>query len=85
MNRQNTLKIAKCLCGGIKIKIKGKLRNVFNCHCLQCTKTHGNYASYTACKDDNLIFLNKRTLKWYKSSSKAKRGFCNKCGASFFF
>ena len=23
MNRQNTLKIAKCLCGGIKIKIKG--------------------------------------------------------------
>ena len=27
----------------------------------------------------------KRTLKWFKSSKKAKRGFCNKCGASMFF
>ena len=29
--------------------------------------------------------MKKKTLKWYKSSKIAKRGFCNKCGASFFY
>jgi len=29
--------------------------------------------------------LKKRTLKWFRSSKRAKRGFCNKCGASLFF
>jgi hypothetical protein len=24
-------------------------------------------------------------LKWFRSSKRAKRGFCNKCGASLFF
>ena len=30
-------------------------------------------------------FINKKTLKWFKSSKSAERGFCNKCGASIFF
>lgn len=77
--------LAKCLCGGIKIKIKGNLRYVSNCHCSQCMKTHGNFAAYTSCMSKDLIFLNKNSLRWYKSSNKAKRGFCNKCGASIFF
>tara|TARA_B100001013_G_C24268003_1_gene307672 strand:+ start:100 stop:504 length:405 start_codon:yes stop_codon:yes gene_type:complete len=85
MKNQYIVRIAQCLCGGVKFKTKGKLRNVFNCHCSQCMKTHGNYASYTSCKEENLKFLNKKTLKWYKSSRKAKRGFCKKCGASIFF
>lgn len=78
-------KIAKCLCGGIKIKIKGKLRHVTNCHCSQCMKTHGNYGSYTSCPQKNILFINKKTLKWFKSSRIAKRGFCNQCGASMFY
>ena len=78
-------KIAKCLCGGIKVKTKVKLRHVINCHCNQCMKTHGNYAAYTACLETNIEYINKKTLKWYKSSKFAKRGFCSSCGASVFF
>ena len=85
MKKKVTLKIASCLCGGVKIKIKGKLRHVVNCHCKQCMKTHGNYAAYTACSEDNIIFIKKRALKWYKSSNIAKRGFCFTCGASMFY
>tara|TARA_B100001123_G_C15158625_1_gene966536 strand:+ start:301 stop:723 length:423 start_codon:yes stop_codon:yes gene_type:complete len=83
--KKKFLKSASCLCGGIKIKIKGKLRHVNNCHCSQCMKTHGNYASYTACPEKNVVFVNKKTLKWFKSSKLAKRGFCAKCGASIFY
>ena len=75
----------KCLCGGIKFTTKGFHREVSNCHCVQCMKTHGNFAAYTRVNDDCLNFQNKKTLKWFKSSKKAKRGFCFKCGASIFF
>ena len=85
MKKKINSKIAKCLCGGIKIKIIGKLRHVINCHCSQCMKTHGNFSAYTNCLEDNITFINKKTLKWYNSSSFAKRGFCSKCGASMFY
>ena len=48
-------------------------------------KTHGHHAAYTSIEEQNVKFLKKRTLKWFKSSKKAKRGFCSKCGASLFF
>ena len=78
-------KIISCLCGGIQLKIKGPLRHVSNCHCRQCMKTHVNYAAYTSVLEKDIKFIKKRTLKWFKSSKKGKRGFCNKCGASMFF
>ena len=76
---------ASCLCEGVKFKVKGKLRHVLNCHCSQCMKTHGNFSAYTSTLEKNLKFVSKKTLKWFRSSKKAKRGFCNKCGASIFF
>ena len=48
-------------------------------------KTHGNYAAYTSTPEKEVKFIKKRTLKWFRSSKKAKRGFCKKCGASMFF
>ena len=76
---------AKCLCGNISFKTTGYHRDVQNCHCIQCLKTHGNFAAYTKVEEKELEFLNKKTLKWFKSSKRAKRGFCNNCGASIFF
>ena len=78
-------KIISCLCGGIQLKANGLLRHVLNCHCYQCMKTHGNYAAYTSSLEKDIKFIKKRTLKWFRSSKKAKRGFCKKCGASMFF
>ena len=85
MNNRIVTKIAKCLCGGIKIKVNGELRFVSNCHCSQCMKTHGNFAAYTSCLEQNVTFISMKSLKWFKSSKIAKRGFCNKCGASIFY
>ena len=78
-------KIISCLCGGVKLKTKGPLRHVSNCHCSQCMKTHGNFAAYTSTPEKDVKFLKKRTLKWFRSSRRAKRGFCRRCGASLFF
>ena len=79
------IKIISCLCGGVRLITKGSLRHVSNCHCTQCMKTHGNFAAYTSTPEKDVKFLKKRTLKWFRSSKRAKRGFCRKCGASLFF
>ena len=76
---------ASSLCGGIQLKTNGYHRNIQNCHCIQCMKTHGHYAAYTNVEEQNIKFIKKRTLKWFRSSKKAKRGFCTRCGASMFF
>ena len=83
-NKIRTLN-ASCLCKGIDIKIKGEFRSIINCHCIQCAKTHGNYAAYTSVLEENIIYKSKNTLKWFISSTKAKRGFCKTCGSSIFF
>jgi hypothetical protein len=85
MRKKISSKIAKCLSGEIKIKVKRKLADIINCHCFQCRKTHANYAAYTYCSEENVTFISKKTLKWYQSSSIAKRGFCSTCGASMFY
>ena len=76
---------ASCLCGGIQLRTLGYHRDIENCHCIQCMKTHGHYAAYTNVQEQNVRFSKKRTLKWFRSSKRAKRGFCRKCGASLFF
>ena len=50
----------KCLCGGIKFSTKGFHRHISNCHCIQCMKTHGNFAAYTRVDDSNLKFHSKK-------------------------
>ena len=85
MKKINKSIIASCLCKGVVISIKGQLRSVINCHCIQCAKTHGNFAAYTSVLDENIIYKCKKTLRWFNSSAKASRGFCNKCGSSVFY
>ena len=85
MNKKIRTLNASCLCKGVNMSIKGEFRPISNCHCIQCTKTHGHFAAYTSVLEENINFKSKKTLKWFQSSVNAKRGFCNECGASIFF
>ena len=74
-----------CACGGLKFILKGDLRDVVLCHCSQCRKTSGHYWAATQVYNDDLILVAETTLKWYRSSDIARRGFCSGCGASLFY
>ena len=54
---------AGCLCGGIKLKTQGYHRNVQNCHCIQCMKTHGHHAAYSNVEERNIKFLKNLTFR----------------------
>ncbi len=75
-----------CLCGGVRYRITGPCRDVINCHCENCRRTHGHIAAYTSVLKSDLELFSQHTLQWYHDESpNTYRGFCNRCGASLFW
>lgn len=75
-----------CLCGGVRYRLVGPRRDVINCHCENCRRTHGHVAAYTAVAITDLKLVEQQTLQWYHDNSPdTYRGFCNQCGASLFW
>ena len=75
----------RCLCGAVTFTIKGELRQVLVCHCSQCRRSSGHQWAATAAPVEAIEIDCQNTLSWYRSSSKAKRGFCRRCGSSLFW
>ena len=75
-----------CLCGGVRYEINGPRRDIINCHCENCRRTHGHVAAYTSLRQSDLSLNSDTTLQWYHDESPdAWRGFCGRCGASLFW
>jgi hypothetical protein len=73
-----------CHCGGVRYAVSSKLRPVIICHCRDCMKIIGASIAATAAPVED-VKITGDTLKWYRSSDIAERGFCTKCGASLFY
>lgn len=74
-----------CQCGRVRYEVRGKLRDVIACHCIQCRRTSGHFVAATACRRRSFTLVKDHTLKWYVAVSGFRRGFCNECGSSLFF
>jgi hypothetical protein len=72
-----------CYCGAVQFETDAPLVGVINCHCKDCQKMHGNYNAMAGVARDELTITGD-DLVWYKSSDKANRGFCGKCGSRMF-
>ena len=74
-----------CLCGCVTFTVSGKPRDVILCHCSQCRSVSGHVWAAAGAEHGTLTIIKGETLKWYRSSEKARRGFCGRCGASLFW
>ena len=74
-----------CDCGGVRYRVRGKLRDIIACHCEQCRRTSGHFVAATACRRANFELIKDDTLRWYTAVPKYRRGFCSTCGSSLFF
>jgi len=74
-----------CLCGGVRYEVRGPLRDVIACHCIQCRRTSGHFVAATACRRRVFKLSNAATLRWYVAVAGFRRGFCATCGSSLFF
>lgn len=73
-----------CLCGSVSYEVAGPLRPVCACHCNQCRKTSGHYVAATQASSKDLT-IRGDSLRWFKSSELAERGFCATCGSNLFW
>jgi hypothetical protein len=85
MDNSDTVATGSCLCGAVRYRTARPLRDILLCHCEMCRRTHGHIGAYTAVPRAALLLTESRGLKWYRSSDKARRGFCSECGASLFW
>lgn len=74
-----------CLCGGVRYQTRGALRDVIACHCSQCRRTSGHFVAATQVPSEDLQLTESATLRWYRSSESAERGFCARCGGNLFW
>jgi hypothetical protein len=74
-----------CCCGGVRYTLRGPLRQIIACHCVQCRRTSGHFVAATAVRRPAFTLVRSDTLKWYVAVAGYRRGFCNECGSSLFF
>jgi hypothetical protein len=74
-----------CLCGSVRYVVRGELQDIVVCHCKFCRRAATHVGAYAACAIPDLEIEKGRTLRWYRSSPRARRGFCSKCGSSLFW
>lgn len=74
-----------CLCGAVRYRVRGKLRDVVFCHCSQCRRQTGLYYAATSADQAQLTISGEDALRWYAASGFAKRGFCGTCGSALFW
>lgn len=74
-----------CLCGSVRYTTQGPLRGVSVCHCSQCRKQSGHVYATVSVAEEALTIEGASNVTWYRSSEKAKRGFCRICGSALFW
>lgn len=73
-----------CLCGAVRYRIDGEMKQVGSCYCSMCRKSHGAaFGTYASVPDGALTWLSGiDDVKVYQSSPEGGRAFCMHCGST---
>lgn len=74
-----------CLCSAVRFVVTGDLKPPDACHCSQCRRVSGHVWASTDVADDRLTLTGEKHIRWFQSSAKVRRGFCDTCGAAMFW
>jgi hypothetical protein len=76
----------RCVCGAVRYELRGQLRGILVCHCVECRRYHGSSGAYTSVAREGLTLLDPEDqLRWFpgpQSETGGERGFCGRCGSS---
>jgi hypothetical protein len=78
----------RCLCGAVTFEVRGPLRDVVLCHCVECRRWTGSAGAFAATRVEDLVIHERGALRWIdspESDRRARRGFCGACGSSLFW
>ena len=78
----------RCLCGAVAYEVRGPLRDVIVCHCVECRRWSGSVGTFSATRTEHLAVTESGALRWFDSPESdrgARRGLCAECGSSLFW
>lgn len=78
----------RCLCGAVTYEVRGPLRDILLCHCVECRRWGGHAGAFAAARTDDLAIGETDALRWIDSPASdhgARRAFCSECGSSLFW
>ena len=74
-----------CFCGEIRYETTGVPFHASNCHCSMCRRSAGAaFVTWFSVPRASVRFT-RGELRFYRSSPKARRGFCPHCGSQLTF
>ena len=73
-----------CLCGSVKVEVKGAKKDMGTCHCNMCRKWGGGPLFAVECGTE-VTLSGEDSVSIYDSSDWAVRGFCKSCGTHLFY
>lgn len=77
----------RCLCGAVTYEVRGPMRDISICHCIECRRWSGYLGAFSATRATDLAVTGD-ALRWIESTEsdrRARRGFCGECGSSLFW
>ena len=85
MSNESPKYTGKCLCGAVSYEVAGILDDPHSCHCGQCRRQSGHFVAGVGAKRSDFRLTGEDNITWFRSSTIARRGFCNKCGSVLFW
>ena len=76
---------AECLCGGIQIRVGGKVGPIVYCHCSRCRKAGGSaFGANADVRSKYWSISGERLVTEFESSPGVFRAFCSRCGSPIY-
>jgi hypothetical protein len=77
----------KCLCGAVSFEATLPSKWVAHCHCTMCRRANGAaFVTWVGVEDSGCTLADPQGLfRRHRSSVEGERGFCSRCGSSFWF
>lgn len=73
------------MCGALRYSLAAQPSVVTLCHCSMCRRSVGAQSVTWATFARAAFQMTGESLLWHRSSARARRGFCARCGTSLFF
>jgi hypothetical protein len=84
-DRAPGLRTATCACGGLRVTVTGRPKQVNACTCFRCQRATGSALSYTAFFPESaLVAIEGESRVWRRSATAAASHFCPVCGTTVF-
>src|SRR4249920_1311327 len=71
--------IGRCLCGAVTYEVRGPLRDIVLCHCVEYRRWSGHIGAFSATRLEHLVIGETAALRWVDSPDSnrdARRGSC---------